>query len=144
MSGGRSNEGRRTVQAWIYGILAGIVVLALMGIAYTIGSNSGGDETTTTEAAKPTTTEKTTTEKTGGSDPGQELFVANCGSCHTLSAAGTTGTTGPDLDSLAPDEALVKTAIENGGAGSGVMPPNLVTGKEEQEVSAYVASSAGG
>jgi len=132
------------VQAWIYGILAGIVVLALMGIAYTIGSNSGGDETTTTEAAKPTTTEKTTTEKTGGSDPGQELFVANCGSCHTLSAAGTTGTTGPDLDSLAPDEALVKTAIENGGAGSGVMPPNLVTGKEEQEVSAYVASSAGG
>ena len=144
MSGGRSNEGRRTVQAWIYGILAGIVVLALMGIAYTIGSNSGGDETTTTEAAKSTTTEKTATEKTGGSDPGQELFVANCGSCHTLSAAGTTGTTGPDLDSLAPDEALVKTAIENGGAGSGVMPPNLVTGKEEQEVSAYVASSAGG
>jgi len=132
------------VQAWIYGILAGIVVLALMGIAYTIGSNSGGDETTTTEAAKPTTTEQTTTEKTGGSDPGQELFVANCGSCHTLSAAGTTGTTGPNLDSLAPDEALVKTAIENGGAGSGVMPPNLVSGKEEQEVSAYVSSSAGG
>lgn len=136
------------MQAWIYGILAGIAILALMGIAYTIGSNSGGNETTTTAAAAPAT-EKTTTGEAGGgatgaSDPGQELFVANCGSCHTLSAAGTTGTTGPDLDSLAPDEAQVKAAIENGGAGSGVMPANLVTGKDEQEVSAYVASSAGG
>jgi len=136
------------VQAWIYGILAGIAILALMGIAYTIGSNSGGGETTTVAAEQTTTsTDKTGGQaggETGGSDPGQELFVSTCGSCHTLSAAGTTGTTGPNLDSLAPDEALVKSAIENGGAGSGVMPANLVTGKDEQEISAYVASAAGG
>ena len=28
----------------------------------------------------------------------QELFTEQCGSCHTLQAAGTAGTTGPDLD----------------------------------------------
>ncbi len=37
---------------------------------------------------------------------GAQLFAsADCGSCHTLAAAGTTGTTGPDLNEfLAPDD----------------------------------------
>jgi mono/diheme cytochrome c family protein len=41
-----------------------------------------------------------------GGSPGAQLFAANgCGSCHTLAAAGTTGTTGPNLgESLAPDD----------------------------------------
>lgn len=40
----------------------------------------------------------------GGS--GAQLFTGiGCGGCHTLSAAGSTGTTGPDLnESLAPDD----------------------------------------
>lgn len=40
----------------------------------------------------------------GGS--GAQLFAsAGCGGCHTLAAAGTTGTTGPNLDEfLAPDD----------------------------------------
>jgi mono/diheme cytochrome c family protein len=132
------------VQAWIYGILAGVVVLALMGIAYTIGSNSGDDEPATTQA-ETTATDKTgeTTDAETGGGPGAELFASNCGSCHTLEAAGTTGATGPDLDALAPDEAQVLAAIENGGAGSGAMPANIVTGADAQEVAAFVASSAG-
>jgi mono/diheme cytochrome c family protein len=132
------------VQAWIYGILAGVVVVALMGIAYTIGSNSGDDEPVATQAEQTTAPEATdeTTDK-GAGGPGAELFASNCGSCHTLEAAGTSGTTGPDLDSLAPDEAQVLAAIENGGAGSGAMPANIVTGADAQEVAAYVASSAG-
>lgn len=41
-----------------------------------------------------------------GSAPGTELFTSiGCGSCHTLSAASSTGTTGPNLDeSLAADD----------------------------------------
>ena len=31
------------------------------------------------------------------------LFTTNCASCHTLSAAGSTGTIGPDLDNVAAD-----------------------------------------
>ncbi len=136
------DEGRRTLHAWIYGIIAGVTVLALMGIAYTVGTNQSdevsGSEQATTSAE---TTKETTSEQPAG--PGQELFVSNCGSCHTLAAAGTTGAVGPDLDTLAPDEATVQTAIENGGAGSGGMPANIVTGADAQEVAAYVAESAG-
>ncbi len=31
---------------------------------------------------------------------GKDLFVTNCGSCHTLYKAGTDGVVGPDLDEL--------------------------------------------
>jgi len=143
VNGSKPGDSSRTLQAWTWGIAAGVAVLALMGIAYTIGSNSGDEPAAT--AAK-TTTSKTDATATGGgkADPGQELFVSNCGSCHTLSSAGTSGTTGPNLDALAPDEAQVQAAIENGGAGSGMMPPNIVTGKDAQEIAAYVAGAGGG
>ena len=38
--------------------------------------------------------------KSGGEDlvNGKEQFVAQCGACHVLERAGTTGVTGPDLD----------------------------------------------
>ncbi|MDX6587936.1 MAG: hypothetical protein QOI31_2409 [Solirubrobacterales bacterium] len=35
---------------------------------------------------------------------GQDIFTTSCGSCHTLEAAGTTGTVGPDLDEALADE----------------------------------------
>ena len=38
------------------------------------------------------------TEATGDKTNGKELFIAKCGSCHTLADAGTTGTIGPNLD----------------------------------------------
>src|SRR5512132_1878022 len=31
-------------------------------------------------------------------DKGQQLFTQKCGSCHTLTGAGTNGTVGPNLD----------------------------------------------
>lgn len=36
--------------------------------------------------------------------PPDELFTERCGSCHALAAAGTTGTTGPDLDEVLAGE----------------------------------------
>jgi mono/diheme cytochrome c family protein len=50
---------------------------------------------------------------------GKALFVSNCGSCHTLSAAGTSGQVGPKLDGLAVDMVTVKAVMQ---AGPGVMP----------------------
>ena len=47
------------------------------------------------------------------------MFTGNCGGCHTLADAGTTGTVGPNLDELKPDEATVEHQIANGG---GAMP----------------------
>ena len=153
----REDEGVRTAQAWILGLLAGLVILALIGVGYTIGFNQGEDEgggtateTATDEAAGAGAGEETGAEtgaETGGVEaggPGEELFVTNCGTCHTLEAAGTDGTIGPNLDDLAPDDAQVLSAIENGGAGSGAMPANIVSGEEAEQVAAYVAEASAG
>jgi cytochrome c553 len=74
---------------------------------------------------------------------GKQIFTQSCGTCHTLSDAGTSGSIGPNLDELKPDKARVVTAIENGGAGTGAMPANIVTGQEAEAVAEYVASVAG-
>lgn len=65
-------------------------------------SAPASEEAAETEAAA----ESEEPEQAGATNPGGQLFTsAGCGSCHTLSAAGTTGTTGPDLEeSLAPDD----------------------------------------
>lgn len=72
--------------------------------------------------------------------PPKDVFAGSCGSCHTLAAAGTKGTFGPNLDELAPDEAAVLKAIEEGPGG---MPGGLLEGAAAQKVAAYVADSAG-
>ena len=66
-----------------------------------------------------------------GADP-QALFVQNCGSCHTLASAGTTGNVGPDLDTVLPgqSEEQVRESIVDPdaqvseGFQPGVMPQN--------------------
>ncbi len=52
----------------------------------------------------------------GGNDP-KVLFESNCGSCHTLADAGTTGTIGPNLDELKPSQQAAQQQITNGGGG---------------------------
>ena len=73
---------------------------------------------------------------------GKTIFTAKCGSCHTLAAAGTTGTVGPNLDQLKPPEATVRTQVINGG---GVMPAFKGTLSDAQinAVAKYVADNAG-
>jgi cytochrome c oxidase subunit 2 len=69
----------------------------------------------------------------GGETDGKAIFASeNCGSCHTLADAGTTGAVGPDLDDVLADkdEAFIKTSIEDpeaeiaDGYQGGIMPPN--------------------
>ena len=73
---------------------------------------------------------------------GKDIFTANCGSCHTLKDAGTSGTTGPNLDQLKPNEARVQRQVTNGGA---VMPAfkGTLTAAQITAVAKYVASVAG-
>jgi mono/diheme cytochrome c family protein len=84
---------------------------------------------------------------------GRALFVQNCGSCHTLDAAGTVGNVGPNLGDIAINEQDILAAIHRGGGThskgqrtgpSGTMPRNLVTGKDAQDVAAFVAANASG
>ena len=73
---------------------------------------------------------------------GKAIFKADCSSCHTLAAAGATGTVGPNLDQLKPKQAIVVHQVTNGGA---VMPAfkGKLTPAQIQAVAAFVASSAG-
>jgi mono/diheme cytochrome c family protein len=83
---------------------------------------------------------------------GRDLFVQNCGSCHTLDAAGTVGQIGPNLGDIPLTEADVLAAIRTGGgrhshgAGgrTGNMPRDLVTGKDARDVAAFVSASGPG
>ena len=75
---------------------------------------------------------------------GRDAFVEHCGGCHTLDAAGTTGSIGPNLDEVQANESDVLKAIEIGGRGSGQMPQNLVEGAEAQAVATFVANSGPG
>jgi len=74
---------------------------------------------------------------------GKDIFVANCGSCHTLAAAGTKGNVGPNLNQLKPPEKTVEHQVINGG---GAMPAfkGTLTPAQITAVAKYVSSSAGG
>jgi len=76
----------------------------------------------------------------GGPADGEQLFTSRCGSCHTLAAAGTDGSVGPNLDDLKPDAARVRAAIQE---APGVMPEGLAEGAEAQAIADYVAGAAG-
>ena len=112
---------------------SGIAVLALAAALLAAGCGTGG--------------------LTKGGDPAQGggLFVKKCGSCHTLAAAQTKGTVGPNLDdAFASDrqqgykeitiQQIVRDQIELANAP---MPKNLYTGQEADAVAAYVAACAG-
>jgi plastocyanin len=87
---------------------------------------------------------------------GKQMFVKNCGSCHTLAHAGTKGTAGPNLDHAFSADVredfgesaiagVVKGQIKDPGkypAGhvGTAMPANLISGSDAENVAAYVAS----
>jgi cytochrome c oxidase subunit 2 len=91
----------------------------------------------------------------GASVAGKELFAAQCGTCHTLADAGTTGEVGPNLDeSLADaDEDFVRESIvePNAKIAEGfqpdVMPQNygeILTDQQIDGLVEYLLESAGG
>ena len=73
---------------------------------------------------------------------GKDIFLANCGSCHTLADAGTSGKIGPNLDQLKPPLSIVQRQVINGG---GAMPAfkGQLTAAQITAVAKYVASVAG-
>ena len=92
-------------------------------------------------------------------DKGEQLFTQNCGTCHALTAAGTSATVGPNLDAAFAQarasgmdqdtiEGVVESQIENPRPANPdqtdiYMPANLVEGDDLKNVAAYVASVAG-
>jgi mono/diheme cytochrome c family protein len=79
----------------------------------------------------------------GDAEAGREIFTANCGSCHTLADAGTTGAIGPNLDESLPAYELVIDRVTN---GAGAMPPfaGVLSDEDIQNVAAYVVQATAG
>jgi mono/diheme cytochrome c family protein len=89
----------------------------------------------------------------GNAVRGKQLFVAKCGSCHTLRRASAQGTVGPNLDAaFARDRVdgfhsdtfrgLVRAWIQHPNR-DGVMPANIFKGEDAKDVATYVALVAG-
>ncbi|HLY85272.1 MAG TPA: c-type cytochrome [Gaiellaceae bacterium] len=132
-------------RVWVLG--AGLAVVALLAA----GCGYGG---AASAAQRPDT------------QNGQQLFSQKCAACHTLAAAGASGTIGPNLDNAFagdraqgyPDSSIENVVLDQIRLGSGPiatyttnkkftpqtqMPANLVTGQDAIDVAAYVASVAG-
>jgi cytochrome c2 len=114
-------------------------------------------------APPPTTTQGATTTTGGGGNlaAGKAAFTANgCNACHTLAAAGSTGTVGPDLDKLKtyaadakmPLDAFIRESIVKPNAyiekgyPKGVMPESFASLPKStlDALVAFLAASAKG
>jgi mono/diheme cytochrome c family protein len=120
--------------------LAAVRRLALLAVLGALVAGCGGEKTVqpvpetvegTVPQAQPPTPAK------GNPTAGKQVFTqSGCGGCHTFKPAGSTGTTGPDLDKLAqyaqtagkPLDEFVHESIQSPdayvekGFPSGVMP----------------------
>jgi mono/diheme cytochrome c family protein len=113
---------------------ASLAVLGVLVPAWVIGSEINNDSVPSAQVSGLTEDEKR----------GQELFGKRCTMCHTLKAANAIAKVGPNLDELAPNEALTLDAILKGRArGNGQMPAELYTGKDAEDVAKFVAKSVG-
>jgi len=77
-------------------------------------------------------------EETPAAD-GKTIFADTCGGCHTLSAAGTSGTTGPNLDDVSLDAGAIEGIVRDGRGGMPAFGDQL-SDDEIAAVADFVAS----
>ena len=98
-------------------------------------------------------------EELGFQDRGRQLFNANCGTCHVLAHAASTGVQGPNLDDafaaarlagmdddtiqgVVRAQVIRPQEVQPGYPGI-AMPANILEGNDLEDVAAYVAAVAG-
>ena len=118
------------------------------------GGPSAGEEEAATEEEEASAeaegtgkSEEEGEEEAGGGESamlaeGKTVFTSNCGSCHTLSEAGTSGEVGPNLDELEPDMSTVEQQVIHGGGGMPAFKGQL-SSTEIKSVATYVSAVAG-
>jgi mono/diheme cytochrome c family protein len=131
-------------------VVFGLVVVILAAVIPWLAFRSNGDASTGAQDVP------------SDLKSGQSLFQTNCGTCHTLYAAGTDGNYAPNLDVLlAPAgptegssaeatiqgiEGRVLHAVEKGVDSSttpGRMPAGILNEQQAKEVAEFVARTAG-
>lgn len=121
--------GERTIQAVVRGQISYAIEdppTGLPGMPRDIVTGDDADSVAAyvaSVAALPVRTEPGATggaAQAGGAVDGKAIFAeAGCGGCHTLDAAGASGTVGPNLDDAKPSKELVIERVTN---GKGAMP----------------------
>lgn len=125
-----------------------LLPLALVLSLFLVGCGGGEDQTTAPEAVEgetPTAQEEEQEEAPEG-DPeaGATLFAEQgCGSCHVLADAGSSGTTGPNLDETQPSFEAAFQQIRDGGGGMPAYGGDL-SDEQIADLAAYVSERAGG
>jgi outer membrane protein assembly factor BamB len=107
-------------------------------VAYKLGGSPAAASTSSTSTAAAAAVSTGVSVKVG-----MKVFATSgCASCHTLAAAGSTGTVGPNLDQLKPSYAAVLAQVTNGG---GVMPSfkHTLSKTQIESVAKYVSTVAG-
>jgi mono/diheme cytochrome c family protein len=127
-----------------------VVLVLIVGALGLVGAGCGGGS----DSSAPATTAETTTGGAGGGETttggpetgdatnGKTVFAsAGCGSCHTYSKAGSSGSIGPNLDDLAPSFETEVRQVTNGG---GPMPAfkGQLSEQEIRDVAAFVSGSS--
>jgi mono/diheme cytochrome c family protein len=136
----------------------GILAALVMSTIALVNSTGGSSTTTVTVPAAASTTGQSAggeqSPQLTGNALGAQLFVSGkpetgaigCGSCHTMKAAGTSGTIGPNLDkelTADPASATRESVIDPNkeivpGYSANVMPTNYGTALTKQELDALV------
>ena len=161
----------KVLVAGLVGTVAGVVVMIVVIVAAgtrTSGASTVGLGALSTPTASLTGSSTPPPASSGGSSTptssgggqgnaanGKTIFTGSggCGSCHALSAAGTNGAVGPNLDSLAADaqkagmplDAFIKDSIVNPGAfiapgyTDGIMPATFGSTLSASDIADLVA-----
>jgi mono/diheme cytochrome c family protein len=138
-------SGKFIIQLGGLGILAALVLSA---VALVVASHRSNTTVTVTAPSASGHRSPLT-----GDALGEQIFVSGtpggaeaCGSCHTMAAAGTSGTTGPNLDkelTADPAAATRESIVDPNkeivpGYPRNVMPPNYATALTPQQLDAVV------
>jgi len=116
---------------WFGWIAAGLAVLLLLF----------GPRVVAHDSAKQTAATKSPYASTASTAPDPKaLFKSNCGSCHTLTKAGTSGAVGPKLDNIGLDTQSVEAVMK---AGPGAMPSftSTLSPAEMKAIATFVSKS---
>jgi len=140
----------RAMRRPVIALALSVVALALGVVVAGCSEGEVGATPNTVEGTLPTETtggseaDLPALELTGDATAGKAVFEsAGCTACHTLSAAGSTGTVGPNLDQAQPSFDLV---VQRVTLGQGGMPSfqDQLQPQQIADVAEFVSSSAGG
>ena len=115
---------------------------ALLALALLLAACGGSSGSSSSSSSAPPASSSSSGGTENASAEGKQVFTQNCGGCHTLKDAGTTGSVGPDLDELKPPKATVVRQVNNGGGPMPAFKGKLTPAQIDADAT-YVSTVAG-